>query len=352
MRYELTSSDGKKIASTLLASDIASIPKLSAESQLLSNGKIRGGCITTKDGKIHAFSCDPDHVKSSQKFKNTAKCILESIKYINEIAAEQREINNKNTTRLIHNLTSLNAHNIQEIYSLIPQEEISGQMKGHVEYVRKIIEQNALEASKVLLRLAKNNAAMKTEFSVFKKLFNAHPELRPSFHIVHKVLMNVLYLFFPDFTDKAIEVIVDRSDAVAFFDYESMHVALYHMIDNAAKYTKPHSKLYIKITAGSPTLTLVFRMCSTSILKDEREKIFDEGFSGSIPMLLKKSGDGVGMSLVKKIIESNSGTIKLRSLDGTEEYNFGIAHQINEFLVRLPSIKPLPIQKPSLSNIT
>jgi signal transduction histidine kinase len=350
MRYELTSNDGKKIASTLIANDQLLLPNISAESQILRNGKIRAGCITNSNGRIYAFSNDSDYIKSSQKFKNTAKCILESIKYIDEIAAEQREINNKNTTRLIHNLTSLNAHNIQEIYSLIPQEEISGRMDDHIEYAKKIIERSPYEASKVFLKIAKNNAAMKTEFSVFKKLFNARPELRPSIHTVHKVLMNVLYLFFPDFTDKTVEVIVNKSEASAFFDYESMHVALYHMIDNAAKYTKPNSKLNISITAEIHTMTIVFRMCSIKILKIEQDKIFDEGFSGSIPLRIGKSGHGVGMSLVKRIIESNHGTIIACALDGTEEQHFGIEYQVNEFTMHLPSKKPLQNSNQMLTN--
>lgn len=350
MRYELTSSDGKKIASTLIASDHVFLSTISAESQIFRDGKMRAGCITNSNGKIYAFSNDSDYIKSSQKFKNTAKCILESIKYIDEIAAEQREINNKNTTRLIHNLTSLNAHNIQEIYSLIPQEEISGRMSDHIEFAKKIVEKNPSDTAKVLLKLAKNNAAMKTEFSVFKKLFNARPELRPSIHTVHKVLMNVLYLFFPDFTDKAVEVIVNQSAASAFFDYESMHVALYHMIDNAAKYTKPSSKLNISITAGPQTMTMVFRMCSIKILKIEQDKIFDEGFSGSIPARIGKSGHGVGMSLVKRIIESNNGAITVSTLDGTEEQHFGIEYQVNEFTMHLPLKKPLQNPNPMSTN--
>jgi signal transduction histidine kinase len=297
------------------------------------------GKISNNMGIIWAISNDIDFTKSSQKFKNTAKCILDAIKYINEIAAEQREINNRNTSRLIHNLTTLNAHNIQEIYSLIPQEEISGKVHNHISYVREKISNDPTEASKVLLRIAKNNASMKTEFSVFKKLFVAQPELRPSFHMMHKVLMNILYLFFPDFTDKDVEVVVERSEAVAYFDYESIHVALYHLIDNAAKYTRPDSKLHISMTTGVPYTTLVFRMKSTRILPDEREKIFDEGFSGSLPQLIGKSGSGIGMSLVKKILESNRGTVSHRSQPNTGEFLMGIEYQVNEFILQLPTSK-------------
>lgn len=339
MRYLITSSDGKTITSTLEASDENLFQGLACESALIQNGKYRIGKISSNLGVIWAISGDFDFLKSSQKFKNNAKCILNAIKYINEMAAEQREINNRNTSRLIHNLTTLNAHNIQEIYSLIPQEEISGRVKDHVSYVRSKIASDPTEASKVLLRIAKNNASMKTEFSVFKKLFVAQPELRPSFHMMHKVLMNVLYLFFSDFTDKEVEVVVDRSEAVAYFDYESIHVALYHLIDNAAKYTRPDSKFQIIIATDPPYVTLVFRMRSTKILPEEYEKIFDEGFSGSLPRSIGKSGNGIGMSLVKRILESNRGVIFHRSQPNTGEFLMGIEYQVNEFVVQLPTSK-------------
>lgn len=339
MRYLLTSIDGKTIASTLSESDEKKFQGVTSESSISPCGKYRIGKISNKLGVIWVISNDPDFTKSSQKFKNTAKCILDATKFINEIAEEQQEINNRNTSRLIHNLTTLNAHNIQEIYSLIPQEEISGRVNNHISYVREKIEDDPTEAAKVFLRIAKNNASMKTEFSVFKKLFVAQPELRPSFHMMHKVLMNILYLFFPDFTDKEVEVVVERSEAVAYFDYESIHVALYHLIDNAAKYTRPGSKLHISISSGTPYTTLVFRMKSTRILPDERERIFDEGFSGSLPKLIGKAGSGIGMSLVRKILESNQGTVSHRSQPNTGELQMGVEYQVNEFILQLPTSK-------------
>ena len=118
MRYLITSFDGKTIASTLSANDETHFQSVNCGSLLSANGRFRLGKISNALGSIWAISEDVDFVKSSQKFKNTAKCILESIKYINEIAAEQREINNRNTSRLIHNLTTLNAHNIRRFTHL------------------------------------------------------------------------------------------------------------------------------------------------------------------------------------------------------------------------------------------
>lgn len=339
MRYNLVSVDGKKIASTLTSAESALLATVLSESVLVFNNKGRAGRLISKHGMIYAFSDDPDCIRSSQKFKNIARAILNSIEYVNETVTDQIEANNRNTKRLIHNLTSLNAHNIQEIYALISQDEISGKMRGHIDYAKSVIESNTLEAAKTLLRLAKNNASMKAEISVFNKLFNATPDLRPYTHVMHKVLMNVLYLFFPDFNDKSVDIIVQQSEASAYFDYESIHVALYHIIDNAAKYTIPDTKFFIDISEEHPDLIVKFRMCSTKILEKERAKIYDEGFSGSIASLTGKAGSGIGMSLVKRIVESNNGSISLKPLDGSEGKNFGIDFQTNEFILKLPSRK-------------
>lgn len=339
MRYNLVSVDGKKIASTLSSAESALLATVMSESVLVLNGKGRAGRITSKHGIIYAFSDDLDFIRSSQRFKNIARAILNSIEYVNETVSEQIEANNRNTQRLIHNLTSLNAHNIQEIYALISQDEISGKMKGHIDYAKSVIESNTLEAAKTLLRLAKNNASMKTEISVFNKLFIATPDLRPHTHVMHKVLMNVLYLFFPDFNDKLVDITVQQSEASAYFDYESIHVALYHIIDNAAKYTIPETKFFIDISEEHPYLSVTFRMCSTKIFESERDKIYDEGFSGSIASLTRKAGSGIGMSLVKRIVESNNGSISLKPLDGSEGKNRGIDFQTNEFILKLPSRK-------------
>lgn len=336
MRYNLISVNGKKIASTLSAAESALLATISSESTLVLNNKARAGRLSTEEGTIFAYSDEPDFLHSSQKFKTLARTILNSIKYISETVSEQIDSNNRNTKRLIHNLTSLNAHNIQEIYALLSQDELSGKMNGHVEYAKKIIEGNTLEAAKSLLRIAKNNASMKTEISVFNKLFIATSDLRPYVHTMHKVLMNVLYLFFPDFTDKSVDVTVQHSEASAYFDYESIHVALYHIIDNAAKYTIPNTKLIIGISQDVKYLDIIFRMCSTKILEKEREKIYDEDFSGSIALLTGKAGSGIGMSLVKRIVESNNGSILLKTVDGTDGKSFGIDFQTNEFILKLP----------------
>lgn len=344
MRYTLYASDGKKVASTLHPIEEALTLAITDESSIIKINKSRGGKLKSNNGSvIFAYTDDIDLVNSSMKFKKVARAILNSIDYINEAINNGISENNKSVKRLTHNLTSLNGDSIQEIHLLLPQEVISRKMKDQVEYARDIISKNPSKAAKTFIRIAKNNAAMKTEFSVFKMLFEAKPSLRPALHVMHRVLLNVLYLFFPDFTDKMVHVIVTQSEAAAYFDYESLHVALYHMIDNAAKYTKTDSRFNISIVSDAQYLTLKFFMCSIKILEAEREKIFDEGFSGSTAVAMERSGSGVGMSLVRKIIESNGGTIIANPHENSEIVDGGFLYQDNEFIMRLPIKKIISV---------
>jgi len=338
IRYKIINRDGKTIFCNLSPGEVSELISASYISNKTADGKYRHGKISTQGGQVLAISSNIEHIKSSKKFKKTIEVIANSIDFLNEIIQKSNESTNKNTNRLLHNLTSLNAHNIQEIYSLIPQDEVSKKMGGEIAYVESIINENPKETAKLLLKIAKNNAAMKAEFSVFKKLFDSNPTLQKREHNVHKVLMNVFYLFFPDFTDKEVEVIVgsDKTKYIGLFDYESFHVALYHLIENAAKYIKPKTRFKVEIKNVNTRCEISFDMISLEIKPNEKEYIFEEGVSGDLAKQTGKAGDGIGMNRAKKILELNSGEISLLSFPDTIQIHMGIRYQRNIFTIMIP----------------
>ncbi len=211
-------------------------------------------------------------------------------------------------------------------------------MGKQVGYVKKIVEKEPEETAMAMLKMAKNNAAMKVEFSVFKKLFDLNPDLRATNHNVHKVLMNVFYLFFPDFTDKNVKVIIGDTDNkyMAYFDYESIHVAFYHMIENAAKYIKPDTEFKVDIVKGIKKTEIIFDMNSTQITQEEVNIIFEEGVSGKLAYQTGKSGDGIGLSRAKKILELNNGLLSVKPYYDTAIITMGVTFQRNVFTMALP----------------
>lgn len=280
VRYRLKDISGRVIFCNLTEKEISLTQQLSSKSQKMEGGNLRGGVLNNEKFLVYAFSSNKDYLKSSQKFKTELEVIFNSTRLIDEIIEIANQSINKSTSRLIHNLTTLNAHNMQEIHSLIPQENVRKNMGDQISYVEKIVRAEPKETALALLRIAKNNAAMKVEFSVFKKLFDSNPELQKKEHNVHKVLMNVFYLFFPDFTDKNVKVIVgDISNKyTAFFDYESLHVALYHLVENAAKYTKPNTTFKVSINNNHNLSEIIMDMISIEIKQTEKIRYLKKGF--------------------------------------------------------------------------
>jgi signal transduction histidine kinase len=335
-RYHLLDTNERVIFSNIRPKERELIDTVNLPSILLLEGKLRGGVLLSKSGTVFGFSSDLDYLRSTKKFRTTLEVILNSIDFVLDAVRTHSETTNASTRRLIHNLTSLNAHNIQEIYSLVPQEQLASKTNGHVDEVQKIVSESPRDVALALLAIAKTNLSMKTEFSVFKNLFNAQPSLQRKRHVIHKVLMNVLYLFFPDFTDKDVHISVTESTVSAWFDYESIHVALYHLLDNASKYVKPRSNIDISIEERDQCVALSFKMRSLRILKEEIPKLFDEGFSGGLAEKTGKSGSGIGTSLIKKILELNNGAVVVNIHPETVETLMGIDYQDNVFEILLP----------------
>ena len=189
-----------------------------------------------------------------------------------------------------------------------------------------------------MLRIAKNNAAVKAEFSVFNKIFDSNPRLERKNHNIHKVLMNILYLFFPDFTDKHVLVGVScPENTIAYFDYESIHVALYHLVENSVKYVKPYTGLSIEIFRDNDKVTLEFDMNSLAIYEHEIDSIFDDGYSGDLSKKTGKAGSGIGLSRVKDILAINNSKISVSIDEATRQEQDNAHYQRNIFRIELPT---------------
>lgn len=338
VRYRIIDLDGNIVFCNLHDKETDKIKSVDSKSQKIDGANLRAGVVYNQHGTVFAFSSSKDYVKSSTKFSTALNVILDSTEMVGEIVNQARDAINKSTSRLIHNLTSLNAHNIQEIYSLIPQENVSQKIGGQISFVEDIVKKVPKETALTLLRIAKNNAAMKAEFSVFRKLFDSNPDLQIREHNVHKVLMNIFYLFFPDFTDKSVRVKIgdNKNKYFACFDYESFHVAIYHVIENAAKYIKPKSTLIVEIKNVGGFVEIIMDMISLEIKKSEAERIFEDGVSGELASRLGKSGDGIGMNRAKKILELNSGSVSVNPYCDTVETVMGLNYQRNVFTISLP----------------
>ncbi|ATV43812.1 hypothetical protein [Pectobacterium brasiliense] len=342
--FRIFDANGKLLFNNITGSMAVEISSIDVSKNSIKK-KIKGTdyrFIERKDarGQVFCISDDPIHVKSPKTLAREADLLLSSIdRVFNTYETVKNEVN-VHLNRLLHNLTTINAHNLQGVYSIIPQDFINNRSgmpsrqwksRGEQEVQKKI-----RETASVLIRLAKNNAHFKSEMGIYHAMLKDEFELSPHNHVLHRVLMNSLYGFFPEFTDLNVDVNVTDSTLRATFDYETIHVAFYLLLENAAKYIKPNSELNVAIKSDptSNTTDVILRMVSLNIREDEVDKVFIEGYSGIEAINSGKSGDGIGMARLSYFLTLNNAKIKLEVYPNNDFFEFcGRKYNRNDFII-------------------
>jgi len=87
-------------------------------------------------------------------------------------------------------------------------------------------------------------------------------------------------------------------------DYESVSAA-YSTVRELVKYCAPTSTIDIAFQATDGVVDVVMEMKSLQILPGEEEEIFEEGFSGAQARRYGLSGSGLGMPIVRQMLQLN-----------------------------------------------
>lgn len=282
--------------------------------------KRRNGIVENKNGQV--FLCCND-TKTTKLFREKVEALSYSVSDISLVqnVSEQKVKNEtqKRVNRLVHNLTTLNARNIQEIYALVSQDLLTANINEQIKFIKNEILKNPVRAATAYLRIVKNNLHMRSEFSIYKMLDKGDTDLDIRSHPIRKVILNVLHTFFSDFLKKSIEVKIEPFKKKIYLDYNSIQVALIFLFDNAAKYCKPNSILDITFSDSNKCLSIKFKMESLYIYPDELTKIVKEGHSGRNARKLKKQGDGIGVWRIIQMLKLNNAELIIHP--GDEKFN-------------------------------
>ena len=186
-----------------------------------------------------AFLCtdNSDMLSSKRVFTKTLELyagMVGTLAETQKLALEEARSENR---RLVHNLTTLNSHIIQEIYNIVPQEDLAGRPSRQIAVIAESLNKNATQAAQAALRILKNAVAARTEMQVVRR-FHATPQLplqlRP--HSIHKVVKNVLITFFQDSQERGIYWNLRGCTEKVLIDYESVSAAFYRLFENFIKY--------------------------------------------------------------------------------------------------------------------
>ncbi len=297
----------------------------------------RQGKMESLNGMVFLCSDLQDDINSARVFRARLAAYLASLGHIARIRAELEEASNVTLKRVMHNLMSLNAHAIQDVFALISQDALTGDIRRQQAVIESVIRTQPAKAARTLLRIAKNNMAVKTEFAVIRLLDQTSPPPTFKFHALHRVILNVLHTVLPDFTENNVHANISDCSLSVPLDYETFQAALYHILENATKYVLPNSELFIRFSDTDSEVHITFDMHSLYIAPDEVSRIGEERFSGAEPKRIGRAGHGMGMFRTKKLLGLNDGDLIVRANvmpDSGVRYA-GALYERNQFIIVL-----------------
>jgi signal transduction histidine kinase len=99
-------------------------------------------------------------------------------------------------------------------------------------------------------------------------------------------------------------------------DEESLAESLINILDNAAKYSDSDKRIRVATGRLDGTVFVEVEDHGIGIAPDQREKIFEKFYRVSGGLVHNTKGSGLGLALVKYIVDAHGGTVRVRSTPG------------------------------------
>jgi signal transduction histidine kinase len=208
----------------------------------------------------------------------------------------------------------LNSYSIQNVFALIPQDKLIGNINKQKEFVNDLINKKTNETASTILRLIKYILAMKVEFSVYERTIKPLGSVQKLEQRIRPLVLSVLQIFMQDFESKDIEVSLDASevsDKLLSIDNDSLFVSLFYVLDNAVKYCCPRTKFKIIFEEEKSCFSILFKMVSLRIESDEISKLTIRGYRSKTAIELNQKGEGLGMYRIQKTLRLNGAELEI-----------------------------------------
>ena len=99
-------------------------------------------------------------------------------------------------------------------------------------------------------------------------------------------------------------------------DAPKIRLCLENLIDNAVRYTPPGGKINIKISAEDNHALFILKDSGVGIPKKQQPRIFTKFIRGDNVVRMQTEGTGLGLFIVKNIIERHKGKVWFESEEG------------------------------------
>lgn len=132
-------------------------------------------------------------------------------------------------------------------------------------------------------------------------------------------IRNCILLLEKKWNAKNLDLQVEIDETFVFANEEMLKQVWINLIDNAIKFATENSALEIKLIKTSEHTVFRIKNKGSEISEQEREKIFGRFYRAKNSCGIE--GNGVGLAIVKKIVDLHKGNIMVESSNGYTEFS-------------------------------
>ena len=276
--------------------------------------KFRIGKKISVYGTVFTLTAEDRYLRSFKLFKEVIDLSTISLQSIIDFkkSVEKKQIDR--TEEFIHNVTSLNSYSIQDLFALISQDKLIGNINKQKDFVKELVGKKPEDAALTLLKLIKYSLAMKVEFSVYERTLKPWDSVQKMEQPIRPLVLSILQIFMQDFESKDILVSLDASEIsnkLLYVDNDSLFVSLYYILDNAVKYCCPKTKFMIIFEEEASCFSILFKMISLKIEAWEVDKLSIRSYRSAAAEKLNKKGQGIGMYRIQRTLRLNNAELEI-----------------------------------------
>ena len=155
-------------------------------------------------------------------------------------------------------------------------------------------------------------------------------EMKPRNYDIADQIIHILLTFEQKIEEKNIDIrgLDNFSPTYIVADPDMIYQAIYNLIDNAVKFTNEGGYIEFTLTDNGTAIELKIKNSGTGIKNEELSRVFERFYKVDKSRSLDAKGAGLGLYLVKLMIEMHAGKVAAKSeSEDTAEFSFTLPKQ-------------------------
>ncbi|MFV0479415.1 MAG: sensor histidine kinase [Anaerorhabdus sp.] len=240
--------------------------------------------------------------ENDDEFKNKTEeleCLMESVKSLASSLKTQQDLKKRMAADYAHEFRT-------------PLAAIQSNLEGIIDGVVEPTEDRVESMRQEILRLSR----MVSELDKITEIQSNQLELKTEKLDLKKETQVVVRMFDGQLKDKKIKLEEQFESCLIVADRDKVKSVVTNLLSNAIKYTKPHGIISVATRQEGQWGMIIVQDTGEGIPSGDLPYIFDHLYRADVSRARNSGGSGIGLSVVKAIVEAHHGRIEVSSKVG------------------------------------